>query len=81
MRLKEACGEEAVEWTGAVSTIPRLTGDLYDQDATQGAGSEYQNLLHHMKKVLMPDDVIQSGLKPAPCQPSQREHISPHERH
>lgn len=59
---------EGRQWrTGAASTIPRLTGDLYDQDETQGTGSEYQIPLHHVKKVLTPDDVIQSGLKPAPC--------------
>lgn len=59
---------EGRQWrTGAVATIPRLAGDLYAQDATQGDGSEYQIPLHHVKKVLTPDDVIQSGLKPAPC--------------
>lgn len=33
-------------------TVPRLTGDLSDQDATRGGGgsSEYQIPLHHVKK-------------------------------
>lgn len=63
--VEKAHAEERQRRAGAVSTIPTLTGDLYDQDATKGAGSEYQIPLHHMKKA--PDDVIQSGLQPAPC--------------